>query len=173
MKMDHVQEMIKFADDSGIKYRMGKNTTSILFYTNDLDRKKRGTVGIMAAGTSDIGVAEESRLMCEAIGCNTVCAYDVGVAAMHRLLDAIKEMVDNNVDAIIAVAGMEGSMPTVVCSLTNIPVIGVPSSVGYGHGGSGEAALSSMLQSCAAGLMVVNIDNGIGAGASAANIARK
>ncbi len=173
MKTNHIQEKKKFADDSKIKYSMGKNTTSMLFYTNDMDRKKRGTVGIMTAGTSDIGVAEESRLMCEAIGCNTVCAYDVGVAAMHRLLDAVKEMIDNNVDAIIAVAGMEGSMPTVVCSLTNIPVIGVPSSVGYGHGGSGEAALSSMLQSCAAGLVVVNIDNGIGAGAAAANIARK
>ena len=78
MKTNHVQEMKKFADDSKIKYSMGKNTTSMLFYTNDMDRKKHGTVGIMAAGTSDIGVAEESRLMCEAIGCNTVCAYDVG-----------------------------------------------------------------------------------------------
>ena len=173
LKTDHAQAMIKFADNSGIKYSVGKNTTSMLFYTKDTDVKKRGTVGIMAAGTSDIGVAEEARLMCEVIGCNTVCAYDVGVAALHRLLDAVKEMIDSNVDAIIAVAGMEGSMPTVVCSLTNIPVIGVPSSVGYGHGGSGEAALSSMLQSCAAGLLVVNIDNGIGAGAAAANIARK
>ena len=94
--------------------------------------------------------------------------------ALHEIARSPeKRWLTYNVDAIIAVAGMEGSMPTVVCSLTNIPVIGVPSSVGYGHGGSGEAALSSMLQSCAAGLMVVNIDNGIGAGASAANIARK
>ncbi|MDI1494907.1 MAG: hypothetical protein K8823_213 [Cenarchaeum symbiont of Oopsacas minuta] len=173
MKIDHARTMTKFADDLGIKYNVGKNTTTMLFYNNEVNIKKYGTVGIMAAGTSDIGVAEESRLMCEAMGCNTVCSYDVGVAAMHRLLDAVKEMINHNVDAIITVAGMEGSMSTVVCSLTDIPVIGVPSSVGYGHGGSGEAALSSMLQSCATGLMVVNIDNGIGAGTAAAGIARK
>ncbi|MDD9813702.1 MAG: nickel pincer cofactor biosynthesis protein LarB [Thaumarchaeota archaeon] len=134
-------------------------------------RQARGRVGIMAAGTSDIGTAEEARLMCEAMGCECVTAYDVGIAALGRVFPAVEEMA--GAGAIVVVAGMEGALATVVSSLVDVPVIGVPTSVGYGHGGRGAAALASMLQSCAPGLAVVNIDNGIGGGAAAARIARR
>jgi len=133
----------------------------------------RGRVGIMAAGTSDIGTAEEARLMCEAMDCECVTAYDVGIAALGRVFPAVEEMARAGAGAIIVVAGMEGALATVVSSLVDVPVIGVPTSVGYGHGGRGAAALASMLQSCAPGLAVVNIDNGIGGGAAAARIARR
>ena len=146
------------------------SSSSVLLYTEPPDRTPAGTVGILCAGTSDIGVAEEARLMCRAMSCGTVCAYDVGVAGMHRLFPAVREMLEAGAGAIVAVAGMEGALATVVTSVVDVPVVGVPTSVGYGHGGGGEGALSSMLQSCALGMSVVNIDNGIGGGAAAAGI---
>ena len=136
-------------------------------------KKNRGKVGIVTAGTSDIGVAEEARLMCETMNCKCIWSYDIGVAGMHRTFPVLKELVSNQVDVIIVVAGMEGALASVVSSLVDIPVIGVPTSVGYGYGEKGVAALASMLQSCSLGLSVVNIDNGIGAGAVAANIANR
>lgn len=136
-------------------------------------RRKRGKVGILAAGSSDICVAEEARVVAEAMGCEVLTAYDVGVAALHRVLEPVKGMVRDGVDALVVVAGMEGALPTVVSGLTDVPVIGVPTSVGYGYGARGEAALMSMLQSCSPGLAVVNIDNGVGAGAIAALISRR
>ncbi|GBC73364.1 N5-carboxyaminoimidazole ribonucleotide mutase [archaeon HR04] len=132
-----------------------------------------GTVGIITAGTSDIGVAEEARLVAEAMGCRVITGYDTGVAGLHRLFPLLKDMLANDVDAIIVVAGMEGALPSVVASLVDVPVIGVPTSVGYGFGAGGVAALTSMLQSCTLGLAVVNIDNGVGAGVFAAMIARR
>ena len=111
--------------------------------------------------------------MCESMNCKCICSYDVGVAGMHRVFPILKEMKSKDVDAIIVVAGMEGALPTLVSSLVDVPVIGVPTSVGYGYGEKGVAALASMLQSCALGLSVVNIDNGIGAGAIAGNIANR
>jgi len=132
-----------------------------------------GNVGIITAGTSDIAVAEEARLMVEAMGCKTMTSYDVGIAGMHRLFPVLKEMLADNVDAIIVVAGMEGALASVVTTLVDVPVIGVPTSVGYGFGSDGFAALASMLQSCTFGLAVMNIDNGIGAGALAATIANR
>jgi hypothetical protein len=131
------------------------------------------TIGIVAAGTSDIGVAEEARLVAEAMGCNSIVSYDVGIAGMHRLFPEIKEMVTKRAGAIVVVAGMEGALASVVASMVDVPVIGVPTSIGYGFGANGVAALASMLQSCTLGLAVVNIDNGVGAGAYAASIARK
>lgn len=92
---------------------------------------------------------------------------------MHRLFPAVREMIDAGAAAIVAVAGMEGALATVVTSVVDVPVVGVPTSVGYGHGGGGEGALASMLQSCALGMSVVNIDNGIGGGAAAALICRR
>jgi hypothetical protein len=136
-------------------------------------RPKRGKVGVMAAGSSDIGVAEEARTVAEAMGCEVLTSYDVGVAALHRVLDPVKRMVEEGVDALVVVAGMEGALPTVVSGLTDVPVIGVPTSVGYGYGAKGEAALMGMLQSCSPGLAVVNIDNGVGAGAIAALISKR
>ncbi|MEO9365570.1 MULTISPECIES: nickel pincer cofactor biosynthesis protein LarB [Candidatus Nitrosocaldus] len=134
---------------------------------------RSGTVGIITAGTSDIGVAEEARLVAEAMGCKVIAGYDTGVAGLHRLFPLLKDMLANDVDAIVVVAGMEGALPSVVASLVDVPVIGVPTSVGYGFGAGGVAALTSMLQSCTLGLAVVNIDNGVGAGVLAAMIARR
>jgi pyridinium-3,5-biscarboxylic acid mononucleotide synthase len=133
--------------------------------------EKTGKIGLIAAGTADLPVAEEARVVAEACGCEVIKAYDVGIAGLHRLVEPLEEIVNANVAAIIVVAGMEGALPSVVASLVNVPVIGVPTSVGYGLGGKGVAALLSMLQSCSPGLAVVNIDNGVGAGTFAAKCA--
>ena len=164
--------MVSFVKKSKWKMEKGKNTTTLLVYKKPI-KKNNGKIGIITAGTSDIGVAEEARLMCEAMNCTCLCSYDVGIAGMHRVFPVLKKMLENDVDAIIVIAGMEGALATLVTSVVNAPVIGVPTSVGYGYGEKGVTALASMLQSCALGLSVVNIDNGIGAGAVAANIANR
>lgn len=133
-------------------------------------RPRTGCIGVLTAGSSDIAVAEEAKAMAQVMGCEVVTEYDVGVAAIHRFLDPLSRMLDKGVDALVVVAGMEGALPTVVSGLVDVPVIGVPTSVGYGYGGKGEAALMGMLQTCSPGLVVVNIDNGIAAGATAALI---
>ncbi len=133
-----------------------------------------GRVGIISAGTADIPAAEEARIMAEEMGCQVFTAYDVGVAGIHRLFGPLAQMEDElEVDCIIVAAGMDGALPSVVAGLSSAPVIGLPTSVGYGMGGQGEAALLSMLQTCSPGLAVVNIDNGVGAGAMAAIIANR
>jgi pyridinium-3,5-biscarboxylic acid mononucleotide synthase len=155
---------------------VGNKSTTILVSGRSHHRGTaiyEGKIGILAAGTSDIGIAEEARLMAEAMSCKTLVSYDVGIAGIHRLFPSLKEMISEKVGAIVVVAGMEGALASVVTSIVNIPVIGVPTSVGYGFGSDGLAALASMLQSCALGLSVVNIDNGIGAGAFAALISNK
>ena len=129
-----------------------------------------GYVGVVCAGTSDIPVAEEAVVTCEAMGCRVERIYDVGVAGIHRLLGQRDKM--ENASAIIVCAGMEGALPSVVAGLVRAPVIGVPTSVGYGAGFGGFAALLGMLNSCATGLTVVNIDNGFGAAVAAAMINR-
>lgn len=170
-KSDYAK-LISFAKTKKLKIKDGKNTTTLLIYKNTL-KNTGGRVGIITAGTSDIGVAEEVRLTCEAMHCNTITSYDVGIAGLHRLFPIIKKFVEEDVDVIVVAAGMEGALASVVSSLVNVPVIGLPTSVGYGYGEKGVAALASMLQSCSLGLSVVNIDNGIGAGAVAANIANR
>ncbi len=132
--------------------------------------ERHGTVGVVCAGTADIRVAEEARVIAEEVGCSTVRAYDVGVAGIHRLYPELPKLLD--ADVLIVVAGREGTLPTIVAGLTDIPVIGVPVSTGYGLGGQGEAALLTMLQSCSV-LSVVNIDAGFVAGAFAAKIAKR
>ncbi|MCX6133424.1 MAG: nickel pincer cofactor biosynthesis protein LarB [Ignavibacteriales bacterium] len=132
-----------------------------------------GSIAILAAGTSDIPTAEEARVTAEVMGCKVVAHYDVGIAGIHRLLEPLQEILSSGVSAIVVVAGMEGALPSVVRGLVSVPVIGVPTSTGYGYGGHGQAALMTMLQSCAPGLTVVNIDNGFGAGATAALIANQ
>src|SRR3970040_1155773 len=111
--------------------------------------------------------------MCEAMNCKCIASYDVGVAGIQRDFPILKEMIEEEVYFRILAAGMEVSLATLVSSMVYIPVIGIPTSVGYGYGGKGIAALASMLQSCSLGLSVVNIDNGIAAGAIAANIANR
>jgi pyridinium-3,5-biscarboxylic acid mononucleotide synthase len=132
-----------------------------------------GPIGVITAGTSDIPAAEEAELMATAMGCSCMTYYDIGVAGMHRLLDPMKELIGADAAAIVVAAGMEGALPTLVSSLSPVPVIGLPVSTGYGMGGKGKAALCSILQSCSPGLCAVNIDNGIGAGAFAAMVARR
>jgi len=132
----------------------------------------RGAVGVLAAGTSDVAVAGEAVAMIRAMEVDALTAFDVGVAGLHRLSGPLEEMRAAGVGAVVVAAGMEGALPSVVAGLVAVPVIGLPTSSGYGFGGRGEAALMGMLQSCSPGLAVVNIDNGVGAGATAALIAR-
>jgi len=132
-----------------------------------------GRVGIITAGTSDVPVAEEAGIVAAEMGCNISTIYDVGVAGLHRLVRPLKKLMQNEVDIIIVAAGMDGALPSVISGLVDVPVIGLPTSVGYGAGGKGVAALLSMLQTCAPGLTVVNIDNGVGAGATAALTANR
>jgi len=131
-----------------------------------------GRVGVITAGTSDQPVAEEATLVLREMGCSVTTAYDVGVAGLHRLFDPLRRLLgEAQVDVIIVAAGMDGALPSVVSGLVDVPVIGLPTSVGYGLGGQGEAAILTMLQSCSPGISVVNIDNGVGAAAVAGLIA--
>jgi hypothetical protein len=130
-----------------------------------------GHVAVVAAGTSDFPVAEEARLTAELMGACTTCHYDVGVAGLHRLLAEMDDL--QQARAIVAVAGMEGAMPSVIGGLVACPVIAIPTSVGYGASFGGVAALLGMLNSCASGVSVVNIDNGFGGGYIAARINRQ
>jgi pyridinium-3,5-biscarboxylic acid mononucleotide synthase len=147
---------------------------AVVIYRPDyVQRRTGGLVGIISAGTSDIPVAEEAAIIAEEMGCQVTCIYDVGVAGLHRLVEPLRNLLSNGVDAIVVAAGMDGALPSVVAGLVPVPVIGLPTSIGYGLGGKGIAALLSMLQTCAPGLSVVNIDNGVGAGTTAALIANR
>jgi hypothetical protein len=172
IKPDDYPKIISFCKRLKIKIKVGKKSSSLLLFKKPI-KFNGGKIGIITAGTSDIGVAEEARLMCEAMNCKAICSYDVGVAGIHRIFPILKDMIENEVDCIIVAAGMEGALATLVSSMVDIPVIGLPTSVGYGYGEKGITALASMLQSCSLGLSVVNIDNGIGAGAIAANISNR
>lgn len=132
-----------------------------------------GRVGILAAGASDIPIATEAAIMAEEMGAELRLVTDVGVAGLHRLVEPLRQLIAWDPHAIIVAAGMDGALPSVVAGLVPVPVVGLPVSVGYGYGGDGTGALMSMLQSCAPGLAVVNIDNGIGAGSMAALIANR
>ena len=129
-----------------------------------------GIVGIVSAGTADIPAAEEARVVASEMGCETVTVYDVGVAGIHRLIPALHKLKEIKPGAIVVAAGREGTLPTIVSGLVDVPVIGLPVSTGYGAGGGGKAALLAMLQSCST-LAVVNIDAGFVEGAYAARIA--
>jgi NCAIR mutase (PurE)-related protein len=172
IKKKDYPKIITFAKKLKVKIKTGKNSSSLLLFKKPI-KFHGGKIGIITAGTSDIGVAEESRLMCEAMNCECITSYDVGIAGIQRVFPVLKEMVDGEVDCIIVAAGMEGALATLVSTLVDIPIIGIPTSVGYGYGEKGIAALASMLQSCSLGLSVVNIDNGIAAGGIAANISNR
>jgi hypothetical protein len=170
IQKNHFEKIIQYCKNNKLKIKKGKNTRTLLIHQKII-KKTGGKVGIITAGTSDISVAEEARLMCEAMNCECITSYDIGIAGLHRIFPILKEFIKSEVNIIIVAAGMEGALASVVSSTVNIPVIGVPTSVGYGYGEKGIAALASMLQSCSLGLSVVNIDNGIGAGAVASKIA--
>ena len=131
----------------------------------------RGTVAVVSAGTSDAPVAAEAALTVAVHGAGVVRIADVGVAGLHRLLGVRDRLAE--ADCLIVVAGMEGALPSVVGGLTGVPIVAVPTSVGYGASLGGIAALLAMLNSCAPGVTVVNIDNGYGAGVHAARVARQ
>ena len=172
IKKEDYPQITTYAKKLKVKIRTGKNSSSLLLFKKPI-KLQGGKVGIITAGTSDIGVAEESRLMCEAMNCKCITSYDVGIAGIQRIFPVLKEMINEDVDCIIVAAGMEGALATLVSTLVDIPIIGIPTSIGYGYGEKGIAALASMLQSCSLGLSVVNIDNGIAAGGIAANIANR
>ncbi|MFQ6124257.1 MAG: nickel pincer cofactor biosynthesis protein LarB [Candidatus Heimdallarchaeota archaeon] len=132
-----------------------------------------GKVGILTAGTSDIPVAEEARVIAEEMGCEVITAYDIGVAGIHRLFPPLKEMIEKEVDVLVVVAGREGALPSVVAGMIDTPIVAVPTSIGYGLGEKGVSALMAMLQACSLGLAVVNIDGGVAAGTIAALIANR
>ena len=134
---------------------------------NDIE-KTGGIIGVLTAGTADIAVAEEAAVTSEFFGSDVIRIYDVGVAGIHRLLSRIDKIRD--CDVIITVAGMEGALASVVGGLVDVPVIAVPTSIGYGSSFGGLSALLTMLNSCASGVGVVNIDNGFGAGYLASTI---
>ena len=175
-RMNHEKlESIKSAYPDLIHEVSGKEDhLTVLVHTKDWsDPPSSGKIAIMTAGTSDITYAYEAVAVARLMGVKAFTFFDVGVAGIHRLIEPIKKVIDEEVDAIVVFAGMEGALPTVVASLIDIPVIGVPVPTGYGFGGKGETALASMLQSCAPGLAVVNIGNGLGGGSVASLIAKR
>ncbi|QDU32784.1 AIR carboxylase [Poriferisphaera corsica] len=141
----------------------------------DAEDSNRGgmVVPIVTAGTSDLPVAEEAAMTVKAMGCEARMVCDVGVAGLHRLMGRMDELGGDDVRVLIVVAGMEGALPSVVGGLVDVPVIAVPTSVGYGASFGGVAALLGMLNSCASGVVVVNIDNGFGAGYTASMIVKQ
>lgn len=135
----------------------------ILFWKHKdkADVALKGYIAVVCAGTSDLNVAEEAAVTAETLGCEVRRIYDVGVAGIHRLLDNIEEIQSATVT--VVVAGMEGALPSVIGGLISNPIIAVPTSIGYGANFHGLSALLTMLNSCASGISVVNIDNGFGA----------
>jgi len=156
--------------DTGIGLEYHELAQVLVLFREPAPQRTGGLVAVITAGTSDIRVAEEAKVIAEEMGCRVQTAYDVGAAGIHRLFPALKPLVD--ADVFIVCAGREGTLPAVIAGLVDRPVIGVPVSTGYGFMGEGKAALASMLQSCSV-LAVVNIDAGFTAGAFAARIATR
>ena len=173
-RYESLEKDLDYLFAKGIKFDYNKRAKILIIYKDALVdyNPEYGKVGILTAGTSDIAIAEEAKVVVEQGGCEAITSYDIGVAGIHRLFPQIAHMVEEDVCAFIVCAGMEGALPSVVAGLVDVPVIAVPTSVGYGIGADGKAALYSMLQSCAPGLSVVNIDNGFGAGVCALTIAK-
>lgn len=162
-KMAALRKRIK-----GFRYHAGAR--AVTWVGKPIRVRGRGSILVVCAGTSDIPVAEEAALTAEMMGNRVERLFDVGVAGIHRLLESRKRLFSASV--LVVVAGMEGALPSVVAGLVDKPVIAVPTSVGYGASFQGIAALLGMLNSCAAGVTVVNIDNGFGAGFAAGLINR-
>jgi NCAIR mutase (PurE)-related protein len=142
-----------------------------MIYLPDEAMEPKGSVVVASAGTADVPVGQEAAITARLMGADVETFWDAGVAGIHRLLPKLELL--RRAAVIVVVAGMEGALPSVVAGLVECPVIGVPTSVGYGASFGGIASLLGMLSSCAAGVSVVNIDNGFGAGYIAALINRK
>lgn len=180
---DIASVMLKNGQETILITRLEKESADIISSTHALmydershlaiigsmpEKTGNGKIVVATGGTSDIPVAEEAALTAEAFGNDVIRLYDVGVSGLHRLLSHLDEIMSANV--IVAVAGMEGALASVIGGLVDCPVIAVPTSVGYGASFNGLAALLSMLSSCASGVSIVNIDNGFGAGFLASRI---
>lgn len=170
---DHIAELREFHELGFVLEIDADARTAVLAHQGAECPTGNGTIAVIAAGTSDRAVAREAMIIAREMGCEIIEIHDVGAAGLHRLVAPLRSAMSAGIDAIIVAAGMDGALPTVVAGLVDVPVIGLPVSVGYGAGGAGEAALLNMLQSCAPGIAVVNIDNGVGAGTMAALIARR
>jgi pyridinium-3,5-biscarboxylic acid mononucleotide synthase len=166
-RVDQEKADLLLSIDNELEY----NKAAQIVFKNNSKEKKRNLILVLTAGTSDINIAEEASCIAEIMGNNVEKYFDVGVAGIHRLFAIYDKL--QEADVIIAVAGMEGALPTVVSGLVNVPVIALPTSVGYGASLNGLSALLSMLNSCSPGIAVVNIDNGFGAGYLASLIANK
>lgn len=164
----HFKEVKKVIKDAKFS-----KSAKIIFVDRRKGKIVKGKVGILTAGTSDIPIGEEAKVVCELMNCKTITFYDVGVAGIHRIIEPLKKFIKEDVDVIIVIAGMEGALPSIIASLVDVPVIGVPTSIGYGLGEKGLGALISMLQSCSPGLVVVNIDAGFNAGITASLIVNR
>ena len=173
LQKEHLDAIKKSIFSNAIIEIREKAKVAVIKKKNYKVKKTGGKVGIITAGTADIPVAEEARAIVEEMGCETITIYDVGVAGIHRLFHSLKDVIEKDVDVLIVIAGREGALPSIIAGMTDIPVIGVPTSSGYGFGEKGLSALAAMLQSCSLGLAIVNIDNGAGAGAIAALIANR
>ncbi len=172
-KTEHIAA-IKAIPAEGLRIEINeKARMAMLKKQSYLVTKTDGRVAILTAGTSDIPVAEEAKVISQEMGCTVYTYYDVGVAGIHRLLEPIKEVLTNDVDVVVVVAGREGALASVVSGLVDVPVIAVPTSNSYGFGAKGVGTLMAMLQSCSLGLAVVNIDGGVAAGAVATLIANR
>lgn len=171
-RFDMLREDLSYLLDKGVVFDYNKSAEILVLRTRSKNEKYLAKIGIITAGTSDISVAEEARVIVEEGGCEALVSYDVGVAGIHRLFPEVANMINEDVSVLIVCAGMEGALPTVIAGLVDVPIIGVPTSVGYGVGEGGIAALHSMLQSCAPGIAVVNIDNGFGAAIFALTIVK-
>lgn len=156
-----------------VRYYDTADLMAIAFKKHPTSKTGNERVALLAAGTSDMQALNEAEIVLNIFGCRTIRYNDVGVAGLHRLIKPLNEIVSFAPDAIIVAAGMEGALPSVIAGLSSVPVIGLPTSVGYGYGGNGEAALMSMLQACSLGVCVVNIDAGVAAGVIAWLIVRR
>lgn len=167
VSIPHLEALVKAFDSDKLEWNSRART--VVIHDGTPAPSTGGVVGVISAGTADIPAAEEARVVASEMGCETVAVYDVGVAGIHRLFPELQKLKLRNPGAIVVAAGREGTLPTIVSGLVDVPVIGLPVSTGYGAGGGGKAALLSMLQSCST-LAVVNIDAGFVAGAYAARI---
>ena len=173
-KLSHerYEKILNDLEEDNLIYDYNKKAKILVIRKVKRKKENLAKIGIITAGTSDINIAEEARVIVEEGGCEAITSYDIGVAGIHRLFPQIAYMVREGVRAFIVCAGMEGAFPSVVAGLVDVPVIAVPTSVGYGVGEGGRVALDAMLQSCAPGIAVVNIDNGFGAGVFALTIVK-
>jgi NCAIR mutase (PurE)-related protein len=140
---------------------------------DSLRPSRGGRVGVITAGSSDRKVAAETAVVARELGAEVREISDVGVAGLHRLIRPLESLVAWDPDVIVVIAGMDGALPSVIAGLVATPVIAVPTSTGYGFGGEGVGAMMTMMQSCSPGVVVVNVDNGVGAGSAAALIANR